>query len=200
MRQHPDLYGIPARLLIAPPPPGAVAGIEVPGGSIACPPGGETAALAPHSACPSTFGLVRDNQSAPDGAAESHETVACDGSADAVGASPIDSDAFDALGRSLGDSETLASIVTLFLDELDGSLSRMDDLSDVIELRSAAHQLKGSAGMLGAPRLSEACRMLVLAIDERREDDLPGLAAALQEAGREVAVWLWENSGPLGPR
>lgn len=65
--------------------------------------------------------------------------------------------------RSLGSSESVASLRQLFLGELDSLPQELDAclaLQDLVGLRERLHRLCASAGFCGAAQLEHACRRL----------------------------------------
>jgi HPt (histidine-containing phosphotransfer) domain-containing protein len=107
-------------------------------------------------------------------------------------------DAAAALERVEGDTELLAELVRLFLDEFPAqraAIRQAIDAGDARALVAAAHTLKGSVGVLGARAAAEAAWAL-----ERvgREGDLTGVEAAwdtLERATRALEDALAAGAG-----
>ena len=86
------------------------------------------------------------------------------------------------LGGGLLDPAAAAELLAAFAGELPGRVKCMEDAlreGDLPRLQALAHQLKGTAGVYGFPRLSEAAEVVHQRATE--EDDVQRLHAAVAE-------------------
>jgi PAS domain S-box-containing protein len=101
-----------------------------------------------------------------------------------------------------GETDAVVEMVGLFLKNAVPLRDRMATAAaagDLAEFQAAAHSLKGSAGGLGARRLSRLCAELE---KRAKAGDLPGVRAAVAEVGVEFgrveAALAEEMKGPGG--
>jgi HPt (histidine-containing phosphotransfer) domain-containing protein len=104
-----------------------------------------------------------------------------------------------------GDRALLLELVGIFVAEASARLGELRGAltsRNVKELERVAHSLKGSAGILGASELQQACAELELAAAAKRFDVAPALLTRLDsELGRVVAFFRdpsWQSRG-VGP-
>ena len=84
-----------------------------------------------------------------------------------------------------GEPDVLAEVLNLFLVEVPPRMDRLRNAwasGNIEEVHRAAHSLKGSAGNIGARRLSEVCRQLDA---KGKSGDLAGLAPLVDALGVE---------------
>lgn len=80
-------------------------------------------------------------------------------------------DEADLLERLSGDTELLAEVIAVFLDDCPARLQAINDAMthrDPVELRTAAHAIKGAAGSLSAHRLFDAAQRLEHLVETSR--------------------------------
>jgi hypothetical protein len=114
----------------------------------------------------------------------------------------VDEDTFNSLCTSMGDETAVRDIVELFRLEIEAALERMRGQVDTDIKAAAAHQLKGSAGFIGAARLSGLCSAYRAAVLKHRLMDADRLYRQIIEACGDVLAWLegrgWVNGGDRG--
>jgi HPt (histidine-containing phosphotransfer) domain-containing protein len=98
-------------------------------------------------------------------------------------------DEADLLERLGDDTELVAEVLAVFLDDAPARLQAIDEAmaqGDPAELRAAAHALKGAAGSIAAVRLCEAAQALELASHAGRLDG-DAAARVVSETGLLVS-------------
>ncbi len=112
----------------------------------------------------------------------------------------LDHDQLDSLGTDLGDADFLRETVELFLAELPGRTSLMDQAyaaSDRPALMEVAHSLGSASAMLGGAQLAAACRAIEHGAGTATAAELAGLLRAWNESCRQTdsAMRRWCLSG-----
>jgi CheY-like chemotaxis protein/HPt (histidine-containing phosphotransfer) domain-containing protein len=102
----------------------------------------------------------------------------------------IDAEAFLALRRAGRDELAMASkVVRLFLDDLPLSVRAVLDAheaDDLATMKSVAHRMKASAGIVGALRLQKTCHDLELTAQDLTADARAQLVEAFLSLSRDV--------------
>ena len=109
---------------------------------------------------------------------------------------PFDAAAIDKIAETVMPA-TVASLVTLFLEELGERRSLVRhaiDSRDMPTLAHQAHALKSSAGTYGAPRLRQVCLTLERACLNRDQRlaiaSATSLVRAIDQAAAAIREWL----------
>jgi len=118
----------------------------------------------------------------------------------------IDAEAFLQLRRAGRNEQAMASrVVRLFLDDLPQSVSAIVDGhqgEDLATIKSVAHRMKASAGIVGALRLQKTCHDLEhTAPDmtaEARGQLVEGFLSQTKEVQRVLEAWLSSQPGVSG--
>ncbi|OGL00781.1 MAG: hypothetical protein A3E31_10950 [Candidatus Rokubacteria bacterium RIFCSPHIGHO2_12_FULL_73_22] len=98
-----------------------------------------------------------------------------------------------ALRQVGGNRRLLLELVEVFVEDIPNRLRGLKEASvtrDVRQLERLAHNVKGSAGILGAAALRSAALTLEDAARERRLDSAPGLLTALERELDRVAAFF----------
>tara|TARA_R110002111_G_C6006299_1_gene373982 strand:+ start:2171 stop:6670 length:4500 start_codon:yes stop_codon:yes gene_type:complete len=85
----------------------------------------------------------------------------------------IDENTFNYLNDSLG--ADITTILSLFYEDMPSYLKRLETgfaATDLVQISSAAHTIKSTAGSIGALKLNEACHALELACNDKNITDL----------------------------
>jgi two-component system, sensor histidine kinase and response regulator len=118
----------------------------------------------------------------------------------------IDAESFRALRRAGRDELAMASkVVRLFLDDLPRSLRAVLDAHRADEraaIRSVAHRMKASAGIVGALRLQKICDDLEHGVKEMTAEArgklVDGFVSLSMEVQRVLEAWLASQPGQPG--
>ena len=88
-----------------------------------------------------------------------------------------------------GASEALGRMFQRYLDSIPPQLTRMREAlaqNDTARLAREAHDLAGSSGVYGLPRLRQCCMTLEAWARQRSDAEAPGLISAVERAYEEA--------------